>query len=427
LCASSSPCYPLLLFTDAGPAKRSHPRYFRPNEEGVLEDEVATRQKKREAIRKVKEAEKGKKAKAVRGRKGKAPRVNYKRMNIVSYSALRQLDWYTSQQRSVYIEDRQFWCMEQLYIYQDIFVPMKKPIRPMHPIGLTYLRSKEYFVPAIKVVEKLGLTGLMTFQCHYDPQLILQFNATLSFTGDDEGTFKWMTGTRYCESTFTRFAILLGYPFDDPNPVGHHIHSLTPADKELLSDLDGPKGTVGEIALYDLLVRIFQENIAPSGGNNDSIRASLVDLLLYAHECAESMDPNADFSLDVMDFIYNEMFDAMVNKGSLPYTTFIMRLIQDKLKDHDFSEGCVEHKVKRLYVKKVKPEDAPVALGSFMGDARSCAPGKFVSKDVPRRVKKLSWFQKHVLCMKVEIHRENYQAYRGAKSSLTISERFFTS
>jgi hypothetical protein len=195
----------------------------------------------------------------------------------------------------------------------------------------------------------------------------------LSFTGDDEGTFKWMTGTHYYETTFTRFAALLGYPFDGPNHVGHRIHSPTPADKEPLSDSYGPKGTVGEIArllpLYDLLVRIFWENIAPSGGNNDAIHASLVDLLLYAHECAESMDPDAEFSLDVMDFIYNEMFDAMVNKGSLPYAPFIMRLIQDKLKDHDFSEGCVEHKVKRLYVKKVKPEDAPVAPGSFMGDA----------------------------------------------------------
>jgi TATA-binding protein-associated factor Taf7 len=53
-----------------------------------------------------------------------------------------------------------------------------------------------------------------------------------------------------------------------------------------------------------------------------------------------------------------------------------------------------------------------------MGDARSSAPGKFVSKDVPKRVKKLSWFQKHVLCMKVEIHRENYQAYRERKDIL---------
>jgi hypothetical protein len=82
----------------------------------------------------------------------------------------------------------------------------------------------------------------------------------------------------------------------------------------------------------------------------------------------------------------------------------------------------VSHKVKKLYVKQNKPAPAPVGpIGpdSFMRDARSSVPsGKFVSKDVPKRVKKLSWFQKHVLCMKVEIHRENYEAYCERKAIL---------
>jgi hypothetical protein len=216
---------------------------------------------------------------------------------------------------------------------------------------------------------------------------------------------------------------VLGYPFHGPtHPVGHRIHTPLPVDKNLLCDLYGPKGIVGEVAgllpLYDLLVRIFRENIAPSGGNNDAICGSLVDLLNFAHECATSTDPDADFSLDVMDFIFNEMYDAMVSRGSLPYAPFIMRLIQDTVKDQDFSEQCVAHKVKRLYVKKTQSAPAPVATDSFMRDARSSAPGKFVSKDVPKRVKKLSWFQKHVLCMKVEIYRENYDAYYERKAIL---------
>jgi hypothetical protein len=144
LCASSSPCSPLLLFTGAGPAKRSRPRYFRTNEEGILEDEVLIRQKQRAAIRKVKVAKE-----ASAPSKGKSARVNYKKMSSVSYSAMRQLDWYTSQPRSNHIEDHHFWCMEQRYIYQDIFAPMKKPIRPMHPIDLAFLKFKEYFVPAV--------------------------------------------------------------------------------------------------------------------------------------------------------------------------------------------------------------------------------------------------------------------------------------
>jgi hypothetical protein len=38
-------------------------------------------------------------------------------------------------------------------------------------------------------------------------------------------------------------------------------------------------------------VRIFRENIAPSGGNSDAIRSSLVDLLILSHDCATSTDP----------------------------------------------------------------------------------------------------------------------------------------
>jgi hypothetical protein len=257
---------------------------------------VLIRWKQCEFIRKVKATKDAKKAardakKAAQANKGKSPRVNYKQMSTVSYLALRQLDWYSTQPRSVHIEDHHFWCPEQLYIYQDIFAPMSKPIRLMHPIDLGYLKSKEYFVLAVQVVERLGLIGLMTLQCDYDPQLILQFYATLAFTGDDDKTFKWMTGTHYCESSFTWFASLLGYPFDGPtNPIGHRIHTPLPVNKNLLCDLYRPKGIPGQVAgllpLYDLLVRIFRENISPSGGNNDAIRSSLVDLLIFAHGCA---------------------------------------------------------------------------------------------------------------------------------------------
>jgi hypothetical protein len=66
-----------------------------------------------------------------------------------------------------------FWCMEQLFIYKDIFVPMKKPIHSMEPIDIEFLKFKEYLSSAVKVVERLGLTWLITFQCLYDPQLIL--------------------------------------------------------------------------------------------------------------------------------------------------------------------------------------------------------------------------------------------------------------
>jgi hypothetical protein len=89
----------------------------------------------------------------------------------------------------------------------------------------------------------------------------------------------------------------------------------TKPDKDKLYDLYDSTGVVGFInillPLYDQLVCIFRENIAPSGGNNDAIRTSLVDLLFLAHECATSSDLDEDFTLDVMDFIYHEIKDAI--------------------------------------------------------------------------------------------------------------------
>jgi hypothetical protein len=46
-----------------------------------------------------------------------------------------------------------------------------------------------------------------------------------------------------------------------------------------------------------------------------------------------------------------------------------------------------------------------------MADARSSAPTRAqraAATAMSREVKKLSWFERNVLCMKVEIHRENY-------------------
>jgi hypothetical protein len=52
-----------------------------------------------------------------------------------------------------------------------------------------------------------------------------------------------------------------------------------------------------------------------------------------------------------------------------------------------------------------------------MADAMTSAPNRAQRAAAMRReVKKLSWFERNVLCMKVEIHRENYQAYVERKA-----------
>jgi hypothetical protein len=165
---------------------------------------------------------------------------------------------------------------------------------------------------------------------------------------------------------------------------------------------------------------MFRENISPSGDNRDAIRAALVELMYLSHRCFVSTDPNEDFKLDVMHYIFNEMHDAMVSKRTPPYAPYIMLLINQKAQDMDFSKGNSEHKLKRMNViKPIEEKEAvkgkgkkPVPSGGVdveMGDSSSRLHK--TSSARPSRNKKLSLWQRTLLCINVAIHKENYFAY----------------
>jgi hypothetical protein len=301
----------------------------------------------------------------------------------------------------------------------------------MHPLNVEYMQAREYFNDALWIYEELNLSKLLTIKCDFNAQWILQFYATLVIKGDADKTMKWMTRTHMCTSNFVNFVRILGYTFySNEDEAPHHIHSTLRPEKERLFDLYDENGVLGEtknlLPLYDLLVRMFRENIDPSGGNNDAIRDVLIELLGHAHDCYSCPDDTVNFKIDVMDFIYNEMYNAMIGRNTVPYAPYIMLLIKDTLRGtpgfDDMSDDCEEHKVKKPYIisKTATAPRAPPSHGSFMGDARRHDPpstkeAKKASRLITKEVKKLSWFQKHVLCMNVEIHKENYQGYRERK------------
>ena len=89
-----------------------------------------------------------------------------------------------------------------------------------------------------------------------------------------------------------------------------------------------------------------------------------------------------------------------------------MLLIKETLKNYDYSqETVVSHYFKKIYDKKVKTAlpraTAPTpSSGSFMRDARSS--GAHRQAAVPSfapQVKKQNWFQKHILCMNIDIRK----------------------
>ncbi|KAK1642763.1 hypothetical protein QYE76_060568 [Lolium multiflorum] len=253
-------------------------------------------------------------------------------------------------------------------------------------------------------------------QCDYSPELIKQFFATLAFKKDDAHTLQWMTGSTHCEEILARFASILGLPSEG----GHRLHGPEKTDKIVLYELYDESGTVGSskglLPIYGQLLQFYRATIAPSGGNNDAIRGALVDLMHLAFQCARDGDEERNFTLDIMDFIFHEIHDAMFSRTTMPYAPYIQLLINNTtaLTEVMGRFPIESHTVKKAYKKKPVPSAAP-ASGSFMGDARSSgyAPGCPVATLViQRNVKKLTWFQSNVLCINIEIHKEHYEASR---------------
>ncbi|KAK1632340.1 hypothetical protein QYE76_006655 [Lolium multiflorum] len=287
----------------------------------------------------------------------------------------------------------------KLFIYKDIYEPMKK-VRPMQAIDVEPLSQNDHFEDAIWVTERMGLHKLMKVQCDCSIPLIKQFYATMAFKKDEEHTMQWMSDTSPCEASFHRFAEILGYPFEG----GHHLHGPQKIDKDVLYDLYDWTGAVGTITellpIYGQLLRFFRATIGPSGGNNDALRG------------AQDGDETSDFTLDVMDYIIHEINDAMVSRTTMPYAPYIQLLINSTAVAEDMSQfPFEEHKFKKAYVKKKTAAPTTPASGSFMGDARSSgfAPDRPIATPlIQKQVKKLNWFQRNVLCMNIEIHKENF-------------------
>jgi hypothetical protein len=107
----------------------------------------------------------------------------------------------------------------------------------------------------------------------------------------------------------------------------------------------------------------------------------------------------------------------MVSRTTIPYAPYIQLLINNSVavSGEDLSGyPFVKHHVKKAY--KLKPVSSAVpAPDTFMGDARSSGFAPARHPDVPamrKQVSRLSWFQRHILCMNIEIHKENYAASR---------------
>jgi hypothetical protein len=176
---------------------------------------------------------------------------------------------------------------------------------------------------------------------------------------------------------------------------------------------------------------MFRANIAPSGGNNDSIRGGLVHLLHHARLVFEAGRECEGMELDVMYFIFSKMKIAMLDKKIPPYAMYIMRLIIDRGIEGDFEieedflgEDLEVHKPNKLYKKTAHllPSTSSTFPSSsdVMGGNRYASGCRRKNADPPsggmgQEMKKLKWWQRALFCMNNDVRQTQYKDYMDRK------------
>ena len=216
---------------------------------------------------------------------------------------------------------------EMILFKEEIYdvLAEKKRVCPQQPLNMAFLSRNEYFSEAIWVARKMGLERLMVEQQDYDIPIIHQFFATVVFDNDDLRSFQWMTGPVSYRSNFREFGELLGYGYagaEIESGTRMHVAGVDP-DKGKLLPLYGSRGVPGKARylkqLYNILLRMFRENIAPQAGNLDDIRGGLVNLMYHAHQTYLEGPEAENRAVDVMDFIHSELVHAILEKKTPIY------------------------------------------------------------------------------------------------------------
>ena len=362
--------------------------------------------------------------------KKKKPELQFSDFNKASFRKWRSELSYGADQ-----DDPKFFCTEMAWLYREVYLKFssKAPVCPMRWINFDKLMKKaDYFGGAVQVCRVLGLEHLMETECSYNVSIIHQFYATVVFDNSEDIGMTWMTGTQRLTSSFREFARILGCSFSGSSvAAGERMHLQGVAyNKNVMSDLYMPGGEIGSqhglLPTYDILLRMFRHTIAPIAGNADNIAGGLVNLMAKAHEAfvGEYELDKEEYKIDIMDFIFQEMSQAIFERKVPPYAPYVMLLIKRKYQlseedggDMDSALGCIPHTAANLVQKKAHVVQKQATLQEIDEDDVFGGPTRQPRRHNIKKAEKKScpWIvqaMEKVLNMNCCIHSENYAIYQ---------------
>ncbi|KAK1663133.1 hypothetical protein QYE76_051292 [Lolium multiflorum] len=342
--------------------------------------------------------------------RGKNIHVSVKNMQYLEYKEIRDMNPYLTP-RSNRVTDKRFHNKTQEEIFYEVYVPFKKGVTPQHAIDTGKMAASKYFEEAYAMCGEFGLYPIMELTKEYDVEMIHQFYATVHFDTDEAKTFRWMSHEKLLESNLAKFGAALGYPRlpgVDANGWRCHDSSFS-QPREVLEPLyikgwGIPGKSADLLPTWDIMLRVYRETIGPKGGNLDELHLYEVDLM--ANSFAKR---GTGEKIDVMDYIFNEMWSCVMEKKLPAYAPYIMKLIEDTWVAtcqttliHSIPLNVTMHDVKVLRTKRHNTpiEDVP---------PKDEKPPSWASK-LARRMRQ-------IFCLTAAVNRRQYQQHAEAKKS----------
>ncbi|KAK1628842.1 hypothetical protein QYE76_003157 [Lolium multiflorum] len=342
--------------------------------------------------------------------RGKNIHVSVKNMQYLEYKEIRDLNPYLTP-RNNRVTDKRFHNKTQEEIFYEVYVPFKKGVALQHAIDTGKMAASRYFDEAYAMCGEFGLYPIMELTKDYDVGLIHQFYATVHFDSDEAKTFRWMSHDKLLESNLAKFGSALGYPRlpgVDENGWRCHDSSFS-QPREVLEPLyikgwGIPGKSADLLPTWDIMLRVYRETIGPKGGNLDELHLYEVDLM--ANSFAKM---GTGEKLDVMDYIYNEMWSCVMEKKLPSFAPYIMKLIEDTWVDscqtsliHSIPLNITMHDVKVLRTKRHNSpiEDVPP-----------------MDEKPPSWASKLARRMRQIFCLTAAVNHRQYQQHAEAKKS----------
>ena len=357
--------------------------------------------------------------------------VTMKEMPAPEWIALRRVNPY--RQDRDHVADSKFWTLFQQRNYEEIFSQFVNKCVIQKSINIAHFdktpTNSAYFEGIQNMCVKLNLLPLMRFQHDVSPPLVAQFYAIVHFGIDMQRTLTWMSGDEKCSAPFSVLAGLLGYEYTDIMvDRGYKIHDKGVFQAIHLADLYPPLGKVGSVGdllpFYDIMHRIFREILSVKVGDKNKIRGHLINLLHYTCHNSEQGP------IDVMDFMWHEMYSVVMNRKVPIYAPYITALIAEIAPDALAGRRLTGHSSVNLLVKKGKAtahegedeEEEELHAGNphhFELRPRSHTFHHGEPSDSGSKKSNKIWrLLKNMFCLQQDMHKKQWEEHKSRKESM---------